>query len=181
MNIDLIIGIDPGKTNGSISHTRDFIELTSVKMPIAYNDMKGYFKHLRSISESPIAIVEQVNMYPGDAANIGKAMQLQKLFRHYQQILDALEDTKIKYLTVMPYSWQSYLSIHQKNEEYSDRKKRYKVIAEKKFPMIKVTQRNSDSLLLAHFLKLKTIHDEKWILQNLKGERSFEIQKQINF
>ena len=52
-------------------------------------------------------------------------------------------------------------------EEYSDRKRRLKEVAQRHFPQIKVPLTNSDALLIMEFIGLKCQREPEWVLKRL--------------
>jgi len=93
------------------------------------------------------------------------------LKNHYAEIRACLKINSIPYIEVMPLTWQRYLKIHIKKEDYSIRKHRYQDIAKDLFPQIKVTLKNCDSLLLLEFGEKKLYYDPLWIRQNIQTKK----------
>lgn len=177
---DLVMGIDPG-ANGAISHIKNDV-VTAVKMPKDFMQIVDYFKHLKSISENPICMIEKVSVRPGDERG-GKIFRVQSMMRNYNELINALKVADIKFIEVYPQTWQSVLRLKKKieNEQLdqlwkeailksgkeskaarsiqakikSKRKNRYKMFAQNIFPEIKCTLANCDALLLLQFAKVQ--------------------------
>ena len=85
------IGIDPGK-GGAIAYISEGQNAKTVSMPETVDELNEFFKYLRSISENPIACVEKVSLWRGDA-NAGKAFGFEKLTRNLNEITTLLRVT----------------------------------------------------------------------------------------
>lgn len=169
---DSMFGIDPGISNGAISKSTDNrVESWNMEKVKNFDDMNDFFKYQAEICKLPLAILEMITTFPGDAKNIGRMYQMQKLKTHYAEIRACLKINAIPFIEVMPLTWQRYLKIHIKREDYSIRKHRYQYIAKDLFPQIKVTLKNCDSLLLLEFGKKKLYYDPLWIRQNIQTKK----------
>lgn len=167
---DMIIGIDPGISNGSISYLKPNEIVKSVKMPRTFSEISEYLKYLKSISEHPLCFVEKVQMMFDDSSeqNRGKQFNIKKMLDHYAEIKAALVSNQIPFCQVHPMSWQKYLQLRMKRDEPKTiRKNRYKDAAKSYYPEINVTLGNADSLLLIEFGRRKKQFDPEWIISNL--------------
>lgn len=176
LNIDCIIGIDPG-ASGGIALWRPNAEVKVIKMPKDLMELRDYFEYVKEIASNPVVFIEKVQMRPDDVlpanspqehrANMGKAYRIQKMLEDFQKLKTIIEFADIPYIQVHPMSWQSYLHLRKKGEDKQTRKNRYKAAAGEYYPTIKATLWNSDALLIMHFGRMKKIQDPKWILENL--------------
>jgi hypothetical protein len=136
-------------------------------MPETVDELNEFFKYLRSISENPIACVEKVSLWRGDA-NAGKAFGIEKLTRNLNEITTLLRVTKIPYIMVLPIQWQAYLKLSgHRGEKYDDRKRRFKRIATMHFPGIPITLTNCDALLIMEFLAFKMQREPDWVTKKI--------------
>jgi hypothetical protein len=163
---DRFVAIDCGR-GGAIAHISSGRPPITVSMPDNVDEIKSYFDYLKEISTSPIACIEKVGLWRTDA-NQGKAFGIEKMTRSLNEITTILRIVKIPFIQIFPIQWQAYLNIRStKHEEYSDRKRRFKEIAQKNFPQIKVTLTNADALLIMQFIGLKWQREPEWILKKL--------------
>lgn len=164
---DCIIGIDPGVSNGGIAaKTRNGLELN--KNPRKLKEMITIFNGFGEYSKSPLAVIEHVQLYNRDMDVPGKLFGLQKLFNHYKLLIEALSYMEIPYLDVYPTTWQSSLNLKIKGfESDKDRKNRYKRVAQRYYPGVKVTLWNSDALLLTYFGAKVLSNHKEWALKRI--------------
>lgn len=166
MRFDRYIGIDAGK-GGAIAHLSSGRSATTVAMPGTVEELDRYLNYLKDISQCPIACIERVSLWRGDAAQ-GKAFGIEAMTRNFNEVTTVLRIVKIPFIQIYPIQWQAYLNLRSvKTEEYSDRKRRFKEVAQKHFPEINVTLINSDALLIMEFLGLKCQREPEWILKRL--------------
>lgn len=163
---DRYIGIDAGK-GGAIAHIGAGRPVTTVAMPDSVEELDRYLNYLKDISECPIACVERVSLWRGDAGK-GKAFGIEKMTRSLNEITTILRIVKIPFLQIYPVQWQSYLNLRSEGwEEYAERKRRFKDVAQKHHPELKVTLRNADALLLMEFIGLKCQREPDWVIKRL--------------
>ena len=162
---DRYIGIDPG-TGGGIAQIGSDNHVTAVKMPANVDDMHSYFTYLKDISESPIACVERVNLWRTDHAD-GRQFGIEKLTRNLNQVTTVLRIVKIPFIQVFPVQWMSYLSLREKGEDKAERKRRFKEIAQTRFPNITPTLNTADAILLMLFIAFKCQREPEWVLGKL--------------
>lgn len=166
MQIDCIIGIDPGKAGG-IAYFRPNHPTKAMKMPAELTDLVDWFDYMKEIS-NPIVFVEKVQLRPDDiVGNPGKAFRIQKMLADFEKLKTIMTVVDIPFVLVNPMKWQSGLKLRVKGEEKPARKHRYQQIAQRLYPEIRTTLWNSDALLIMHFGRKMLNEDEKWILQNL--------------
>jgi len=170
----MIIGIDPG-SNGSIVYMKmkdgETPELpVSVKMPKDFKDINAYLKEITEGFDRSICFIEKVGMNPSDMVG-GKAFGIQKLLRNFEFLKAALIENNVGFIQVHPQTWQSQLKlklprIEAKKESKTERKNRYKRIAQQYFPATEIRLWNSDALLLVYFGHMKLTTDEQYIREN---------------
>lgn len=158
-----ILGIDPG-IGGAIAKYDGKIEVT--KMP-KFDELCDYFDKQKEICKLPLIFLEKVQLRPGDSDR-GKQFKIEKMLRQYTELLTVIKTRKIFYIEVHPVTWQTYLRIKIGGEDRSVRKRRYADIAREKYPQVKVTLQNADSLLLVEFGRMKLKYDSLWILRNVR-------------
>jgi len=166
VKFDRYIGIDCGR-GGAIAHISQGSIAKTVSMPETVDDLNAFFIYLKSISENPIACVEKVSLWRGDAV-AGKAFGIEKLTRNLNEITTLLRVTKIPYIMVLPIQWQAYLKLSgRRNEKYDDRKRRFKRVAAMHFPGVPVTLTNCDALLIMEFLAFKMQREPEWVTKKI--------------
>ena len=166
MQIDCVIGIDPGKSGG-IAIWRPNYKTETKKMPDDLIELVEWFDYMLKICH-PIVFVEKVQLRPDDiVGNPGKAFRIQKMLADFEKLKTIMTVTDIPFCMVNPMKWQSVLKLRVKGEEKPARKHRYQREAAKLYPEVKATLWNSDALLIMHFGRNMLANDEKWILQNL--------------
>jgi hypothetical protein len=164
---DRYIGIDCGKT-GAIAHIGANSPVAAVSMPETVEQLNEYLSYIKSISICPVACVEKVGLWRSDADTGGKSFGIEKMVRSLNEVTTVLRIAKIPFIQIYPVQWQAYLNIRGlQREEYADRKRRFRNIAQKNFPTMKVTLTNSDALLIMQFLGLKAQREPDWILKRL--------------
>jgi hypothetical protein len=83
----------------------------------------------------------------------GRATRMFQFGREYGRI-EGIFVGRVKLDLVAPTTWQKGLGIKPiKGETYSQRKRRYKLEAQKLFPNVKVTLAIADALLIAYYCK----------------------------
>lgn len=166
MQIDCVIGIDPGKSGG-IAIWRPNMKTEVKKTPDDLMDLVDWFGYMLTVCK-PLVFVEKLQMRMDDiVGNPGKAFRIQKMLADFEKLKTILTVTDTPFVLVNPMKWQSVLKLRVKGEEKPERKRRYQRIAAQLYPDIKTTLWNSDALLICSFGRKMLIEDEKWILQNL--------------
>lgn len=168
--IDCILGIDPG-SNGGIAVYIPCQHAKTVKMPKDVRDLRDFFQYYAE-NYRPMAFLEKLSVRPDDVKdNPGKIYRIQQMLANFEHLKVLLESAGIPYVLVHPISWQTKLKLRIKgqHEEKAERKRRYKEVAEKNYPEVKVTLWNADALLIMHFGRCAIVNDESWVLANLPG------------
>jgi len=170
----IIIAIDPG-ANGSITHLKmkdgqPTSEPICVKMPKEFSEINQYLAQITEGLERSICFIEKIGIRPSDMAG-GKAFGMMKLMKNFERLKDALTENKIGFIEVHPRTWQGQMKLvlpkGSPKESSTERKNRYKEVAQAYFPKIKVVLYNSDALIILAFgiMKLKT--DQQYIRENI--------------
>ena len=161
MTCDVIIGIDPGLSNGGIAIYSPNRKTETFKM---VKTVKELWELLFPYSkEKTFVVLEKVNSFRDDTDTPGKRFGIEKLVNNFEAIKNVLELLDLPYLLVHPVSWQKELFLTQKGEDKLDRKRRFKSVAGSKFKDTKVTLWNADALLLVLLAKIKKRSDPLWI------------------
>jgi len=174
MKYDCVVGIDVG-ANGGIVTWREGQRVVAARMPKDLNELGRYLLYLKSIC-NPVVFIEQINLRPDDvvveagSANMGKAFRVQKMVENFAQLKSTVAMCGIPYALVHPLTWQSRLSLRKTGEDKAERKKRYKVAAERRYPELKVTLWNADACLIMHFGRNELMADSKWLRSHLINE-----------
>lgn len=166
--IDCILGIDPG-INGGIAVYIPGQHAKTVKMPKDMRELRDFFQYYAE-NYRPMAFLEKLSVRPDDVKdNPGKIYRIQQMLANFEHLKVLLESAGIPYVLVHPISWQTKLKLRIKgqHEEKAERKRRYKEVAEKNYPEVKVTLWNADALLIMHFGRWAIVNDESWVLANL--------------
>lgn len=170
IKIDCILGIDPG-AQGGIAVYIPGQHAKTVKMPKDVRDLRDFFQYYAE-NYRPMAFLEKLSVRPDDVKdNPGKIYRIQQMLANFEHLKVLLESAGIPYVLVHPISWQTKLKLRIKgqHEEKAERKRRYKEVAEKNYPEVKVTLWNADALLIMHFGRWAIVNDEDWVLANLPG------------
>lgn len=171
LNINAIIGIDPGASGGICLWRKDLpVELH--KMPKDLQQLKDWLEYIKTICK-PIVFLEKLSVRPDDVAvtdnkaNMGKLFRIQRMIANYEQLKATISFSGVPYILVHPMSWQSRLKIRIKGEEKPERKKRYKDIASQMYPQTRQTMWSCDATLIMHFGRVVLANDIKWVKANL--------------
>jgi hypothetical protein len=167
-----IIGIDPGKSNGGVvKFNGERYETWPIKKMKTFEDMCDFFKYQAEICKMPLIFLEKITSFQGDFNDPnmkGRIFRMNKLKDHFVELKSAIKVSGINYIEIMPASWQKYLKIHQKGEEYKERKERYKDIAIDWFKGNKVVNWNADAFLIVEFGRTKLKYEPNWIHNRIK-------------
>jgi hypothetical protein len=133
MDLDCIIGIDPGKTGGIAVKFHNKRKV--YKMPEDLLKFQDLIKYYRSITESMLVVIEKVQLLPYDVhtddhKKFGRAMRVQKLLTQFEQMKTVLIVLGIPFVTVTPRSWITYLNLNTKNKKRDERKRIYRDFAQ---------------------------------------------------
>lgn len=167
LSFDCIIGVDPG-SNGGIAVWRPSQPLQTIKMPKDLSELRRYLQYIKEITKSPIVFLEKVQLRADDVKdNPGKAFRIQQLLMSFQKLKDYIEVEGIPYVLFHPLSWQTTLKLRKQAESKTERKNRYKEVAEHYYPGLKATLWNADAVLILHAGRIKLKYDPNWVLSNL--------------
>lgn len=176
MNVNCIIGIDPGAA-GCIAVWRPNYKVTTIRMPKDIDGISTYLTDIRKVSCHPIIFLEKLNVRPDDVlmnsegVSMGKLYRIQKMLQNFEHLKALITVSGIPFVMVNPMKWQSTLKLRIKvngvKEEKSVRKRRYRDVAGKLYPEIKPTLWNSDAVLLMHFGRVVLQNDIEWVKNNL--------------
>lgn len=165
-NINTFIGIDPGKGGAICIVKPGFIHV--VNMPDSIHGISNYIDQFIEEGRT-IACIEAVRLRPGDTG--GKQFRIDKLLKNYTTLKTILSMKEIPFIEVGGMKWQRGLNIYKKDEEYEDRKRRLKEIAQKYFPDIKVTLKKADALLISLFIVTMYKNDRKFIVERIPRKK----------
>ncbi len=166
IQIDCIIGIDPGK-NGGIAVWRHNHKAEAIKMPGDLMELREWFDYMKSICR-PLVFVEKVQLRPDDITdNPGKAFRVQKMLSEFEKLKTIIAMCEVPFVLVHPQKWQNELKLRVKGEEKPERKKRYRKAAGDYYPDIKATLWNADAIMIMHFGRYILQNNLRWVLENL--------------
>lgn len=171
MKIDTVIGIDPG-ANGSIAVWSAGYNTKVIKMPKDVRDLRDFLAYYAD-NFKPIVFLEKLSVRPddvmveGDKAAMGKLYRIQRMMANYEHLKALIETAGMPYVMVHPMTWQTKLCLRIKNEDKPERKRRYREIAAKTYPNIKVSLWNADALLILHFGRWALNNEPNWVRANL--------------
>lgn len=167
MEIDALIGIDPGESNGAIAYYKPGQKVKVYRMPTKPEDMNTLIKGIKEVTRNPLCLIEMQALRIADVG--GKQFGIAKLLRNFERLQATLAINEMNFITVYPKSWQS--NLHLPPEPDKDiRKRTYRDVAQKKFPELRVTLWNCDALLLVDFGRFKAKFDPDWIKKRLKDK-----------
>jgi len=185
INVDCIIGIDPGAAGGLAVHIPCYdgriLRSTHVaKMPKDVRDLADFFAYYKE-NYNPIVFLEKLSVRPDDVAveggkpNMGKIYRVQKMMANFEHLKALIETAGIPYVMVAPMTWQTRLKLRQfgVKMEKAERKKKYAEQAAKWYPEIKVTLWNADALCIMHFGLYALANEQKWVKEQLP-EREYQ-------
>ena len=174
MNINCVIGIDPG-AQGGIAVYIPGDSIKTIKNPKDVRDLRDFMQYYAD-NYKPIVFLEKlsvrtddIDMSQGDRKKaMGKLFRIQNMMANYEHLKAIIETCDVPYVMVHPASWQSKLNLRLKGvkEEKADRKNRYKAKAEELYK-IKATLWSADAILLMHFGRWALVNDLKWVKQQL--------------
>ena len=154
INVNCVIGIDPGSAGGLAVHIPCFDgritrETHVAKMPKDVRDLADFFAYYKE-NYKPIVFLEKLSVRPDDVAVDGGKPNMGKIYR-VQKMMANFEHLKAK----------------------PDRKRRYQYVAGQLYPEIKVTLWNADALLIMHFGLYALANEQKWVKEQLP-EREYQ-------
>jgi hypothetical protein len=146
--MNLIVGIDPGKT-GAIAHFTSSMHVTT--MPATVHDIRDYFSSLKLIMEAGDTIevfLEAVHSMPGQG--VSSCFTFGKGVGHLEGIMAAM---LIPYTTVTPQKWQKHFSL-PKSKEFATKtlwKAHLREVALKRWPSMQIKREQGDAVLIATY------------------------------
>ena len=145
---DYIMGIDPGASGGITVLRNDGSVVESIAMPATRKDLWEAISKYRGTA---VAFLEKVGSMPGQG--VSSTFKFGNQYGHLQMALTAAE---IPYYDVTPGKWQKALGlITRPGETKTEHKNRMKGTAQQFFPGVRVTLKNSDSILIAFYGTIK--------------------------
>lgn len=166
MEINILVGIDPGVSAGGIAIYKPGNTLVTVKMP---EESLGIYNIFRKIKRSgnPMIIVERLSLRGEDIG--GKQYRIVTMLENYNNIVCCAEVLKIPVVLVTPMTWQAGLGLRVKGvkEDKSLRKEKYFQFAAHSFPTGNVFKWNSDAVCILRFTQLMIANEPKWIYEHL--------------
>ena len=139
----IYLGIDPGKS-GSVSVVWGDGEASSMccRLDWTEHDIANWFDQFDL--KGARAVLERVGHMPGNGGFSGRV-----LGESYGLIKGCLACHKVPYILVSPAKWQRAMGCLTKGDKNIS-----KAAAQRRWPSIKITHRNADSLLLAEYGRL---------------------------
>lgn len=176
MNIDTIVGIDPG-ASGGIAVWSGERGCKTMNMPKDMSGIRAYMDYLKGTCK-PIVFLEKLSVRPDDVSveagspNMGKLFRVQRMIANFEQLKTTIEFCGVPFVLVHPMKWQNTLHLRIKGggEEKAARKRRYRDIAGELYPEITATLWNADAVLIMHFGRYILKNDEKWVSANLPSQ-----------
>lgn len=166
MEINILVGIDPGVSAGGIAIYKPGNTLVTVKMP---EESLGIYNLFRKIKRSgnPMIVVERLSLRGEDIG--GKQYRIVTMLENYNNIVCCAEVLKIPVVLVAPMTWQAGLGLRVKGvkEDKSLRKEKYFQFAAHSFPTGNVFKWNSDAVCIIRFTQLMIANKPKWITEHL--------------
>jgi hypothetical protein len=156
----VIIGIDPGKSGGLSAYDSSGPCVHSEAMPETMGDMHDLLLQVKTADA--VVCMEELSGYVGGVGNPGSAMfTMAKYYWPWEAWCHAYG---MRLMLVRPMAWQKALGCGKKagkvgksqNEKAAiDRawKNHLKEMAQRLYPDIKVTLKNSDSLLILEYAR----------------------------
>lgn len=170
-NFDTIIGIDPGASGGLAVFQPGKLTKT-VKMPKDVRDLAEFFGYYAE-NFKPLVFLEKLSVRPDDVKdNPGKIYRIQQMMANYEHLKALMETAGLPYVLVHPAKWMTYLGLRLvrkggTKETKQQRKNRYKLFAQNKYPEVNVTLWNADALNIMHFGRKVLVNDPNWVKSNL--------------
>ncbi len=162
-NYKTIMAIDPGATGAAAVHQKGNNRAHKVD-----NDMERFELLIDLYNDGMqgfLVFIEDVKMWNSD--NGFKKHAISKLILNADRMKQIMIRKKVPFIEVSPRTWQTGLRIHQKGEEYADRKERFYQIANKRFHSSKVLKYNADAYLILQFGLMKLQTDPDWVEEKL--------------
>lgn len=167
MKIDVIIGIDPGKSGGIAIYVNSSKTMKVVKMPDTTKKLSDYLNHVKETYGTALCFIEKVSSWTTDKNEGGKSFGIEKMMANYTQLKTVLTLCEIPFVQVHSRTWQGTLNLIKKGESKKDRKNRYKLAASTHYPNLKATLWNADAVCVMHFGRIKLSNDVNWVIDRL--------------
>lgn len=166
MEINILVGIDPGVSAGGIAIYKPGSPLVTVKMPEKPLEIYNLFKKIKR-SGSPMIVVERLSIRGDDTG--GKQYRIVTMLENYNNLVCCAKVLEIPLVLVTPMTWQTGLGLRAKGakEDKSLRKEKYFQFAKRFFPTGNVFKWNSDAVCILRFTQLMIANKPKWILEHL--------------
>lgn len=166
MEINILVGIDPGISAGGIAIYKPGSPLVTVKMPEEPLEIYNLFKKIKR-SGSPMIVVERLSIRGDDTG--GKQYRIVTMLENYNNLVCCAKVLEIPLVLVTPMTWQTGLGLRVKGakEDKSLRKEKYFQFATRSFPTGKVFKWNSDAVCILRFTQLMMANKPKWIPEHL--------------
>ena len=149
-----IIGIDPGEKGGiAVIYENTDGQITTFKMPSTFPDIFKLLNFIKSTSrQGIICYLEDVGKgIPGQSSKATATFA-----RHNGHLEMALYALGIGTEKVTPQKWQKFYSNQVGNTSglsKEDKKRKFKELAQRLYPMEDITLYTSDAVLIAHYGK----------------------------
>ena len=137
------IGIDPGISGGLAVF--EGLETKIVSCPSTVKDMADILMPYKGRQDAAIAI-ESVHSFPGQGV-----VSTFKFGMNYGQWLGILSMINIPYQLITPHRWQKFYGSMPKEKNL--RKTHLKNLAQQRAPLLKVTLKTADAILIANYLR----------------------------
>jgi hypothetical protein len=153
----VFIGIDPGASGGMAAIDRFGIQpvgdlITSTAMPDTERDIWDWLKRIREEAEV-FAVLEKVTGFMGGQDNRWLGPSMFRLGESYGFLKGCLTGCDIPFQEVTPRTWQKAIGIRSKGkgEGRTSWKNHLKQVAQRLYPMEKVTLATADAMLIATY------------------------------
>lgn len=152
------VGIDPGVSGGIVALLPNGeVEIEPLDISDKYSYLTLY--ELQRLHFPLLVGIEKQYPRPTSLSS-GKTLlkSSAQLYGQYRFLVGVMMGLKIVYSDITAQQWQSYIYdrlgiLRVDKEQRIDRKRRYRDLASKLFPNVKVTLRYSDALLIARYLQ----------------------------
>lgn len=148
-----IVGIDPGASSGAICFLEAYLDNSSTPVPTIHNmcdipSLRGMLKScIKEFSrENVIVFMENPSGVPSHKIQKVGLSSSMKFSRHIGMLEGLLIGLYLKHQLISPMKWQNRLGCRTGGD-----KKISLAAAQQRYPSEKLTQRNADSILIAHY------------------------------
>ncbi|ACH81961.1 Holliday junction resolvase [Bacteroides phage B40-8] len=166
MEINILVGIDPGVSAGGIAIYKPNNPLVTVKMPDEPLDIFRLFRKIKR-SGNPMIVVERLSIRGDDTG--GKQYRIVTMLENFNYLVCCAKVLEIPLVLVTPMTWQKNLGLRAKGEKEDKaiRKEKYYQFAKHSFPFANVHKWNSDAACILRFTQLMIANKPKWIKEHL--------------